>query len=91
MGKLHGPYGPSNWFEAKATCEGQDRKLLTIDSQEEEDKFRQIVEPSVVYVLNLPVKIVVMIIQSVTCSILHHNNTQENDIPRPKIFMCSCD
>ena len=50
-------------------------KLLTIDSQEEEDKFRQIVEPSVVYVLNLPVKIVAMIMQSVTYSILRHNDT----------------
>ena len=36
MGKIFGTFGPSNWHSAKSTCEGQGRKLLTIDSQAEE-------------------------------------------------------
>ena len=45
MGKLFGPFGPSNWQSAKSTCEGQGLKLLTIDSQEEEDSFTVVADP----------------------------------------------
>ena len=37
MGKITGPYGPSTWYEANDICEQQGLKLLTIDSQEEEN------------------------------------------------------
>ena len=37
MGKITGPYGPSTWYEANDTCEQQGLKLLTIDSQQEEN------------------------------------------------------
>ena len=50
MGKIFGPFGPSNWHAAKSTCEGQGRKLLTIDSQEEEDVFRALANPNNRYV-----------------------------------------
>ena len=46
MGNVFGPFGPSNWHAAKSSCEGQGRKLLTIDSQEEEDVFRALADPS---------------------------------------------
>ena len=50
MGKLFGPFGPSTWKSAKSTCEGQGRKLLTIDSQEEEDSFAAVADPGDRYV-----------------------------------------
>ena len=37
VGKLTGPFGWSNWETAKRTCEELGQKLLTIDSQEEEN------------------------------------------------------
>ena len=45
MGKIFGPFGPSNWHSARSTCEGQGRKLLTIDSPEEEDVFAALADP----------------------------------------------
>ena len=37
MGDITGPLGPSTWYDARDTCEQQGLKLLTIDSQEEEN------------------------------------------------------
>ena len=40
MGKITGPYGPANFQTAKAACEDLGQKMLTIDSQEEEDYIK---------------------------------------------------
>ena len=34
---ITGSYGPSTWYQANDTCEQQGLKLLTIDSQQEEN------------------------------------------------------
>ena len=41
MGKITGPYGPLDWHGAKAYCEELGQKILSIDSQEEEDYVTQ--------------------------------------------------
>ena len=40
MGKITGPYGSANFQTAKTVCEDLGQKLLTIDSQEEEDYIK---------------------------------------------------
>ena len=37
MGAKTGPHGPLDWNAAKTYCEDLGQKLMTIDSQEEED------------------------------------------------------
>ena len=46
MGKYTGPYGPSTWQTAKEHCESLGQKLMTIDSQEEEDHVQSTPNPS---------------------------------------------
>ena len=41
MGNTTGPYGPANFQTAKVACDDLGQKLLTIDSQEEEDYIAQ--------------------------------------------------
>ena len=41
MGKITGPYGPSDWNSAKAFCEELGQTLMTIDSEEEETNFNK--------------------------------------------------
>ena len=46
MGKITGPYPASNWARAKKNCEALGQKLMTIDSQEEDDYVNQILRPT---------------------------------------------
>ena len=41
MGKITGPYGPANFQTAKAACESLGQKLLTIDSEEEQNFLKE--------------------------------------------------
>ena len=43
---MTGPHGPSDWETAKAACESKGLRLLTIDSLEEDDYFRNVVQPT---------------------------------------------
>ena len=53
LGKITGPYGPSTWYQANDTCEQQGLKLLTIDSQEEENYVNGTLNPGFEYVNEL--------------------------------------
>ena len=46
MGKITGSYGPSTWSAAKSFCEARGRRIMTIDSQEEEDYVENSLNPS---------------------------------------------
>ena len=46
MGRVTGPYGPSNWTTAKADCESKGLRLMTIDSQEEENYVNNTLQPN---------------------------------------------
>ena len=46
MGRITGPYGPSDWRTAKAHCESLGQKILTIDSPEEEDDVTSVLNPT---------------------------------------------
>ena len=46
IGQYTGPYGPLDWYSAKAHCESLGQKLMTIDSQEEENHVRNVLNPS---------------------------------------------
>ena len=37
MGKVTGPYPSAHWSAAKANCEARGQRLMTIDSQDEDD------------------------------------------------------
>ena len=39
MGRITGSYSAANWATAKANCETLGQKLMTIDSQEEDESF----------------------------------------------------
>ena len=43
QGKITGPYHAAVFSEAKSNCEAQGQKLLTIDSQEEENSLSSLV------------------------------------------------
>ena len=90
IGKIFGPFGPSNWHTAKSTCEGQGRKLLTIDSQDEEDVFRALADITNRYVtmrnLSIPPS-------PITCTSLlikqlrSHVDRQEVVVERPEVSL----
>ena len=42
-GKITGPYPPAVFNTAKSNCEAMGQKLLTIDSQEEEDSLSSLI------------------------------------------------
>ena len=46
IGRYTGPYGPMNWKPAKEHCESLGQKLMTIDSQEEEDHVQNTLNPT---------------------------------------------
>ena len=46
MGRVTGPHGPSDWETAKAACESKGLKLMTIDSQEEENYVNDVLQPT---------------------------------------------
>ena len=45
QGNVHvtGPFGPTSWDAASATCEAQGQKLLSVDSEEEEDALKLLI------------------------------------------------
>ena len=49
-GNITGPFGPSLWYEANDICEQQGSKLLTTDSQEEENYVAGSINPTSQYV-----------------------------------------
>ena len=46
MGKITGPYGPSTWSAAKSFCEARGQRIMTIDSQEEENYVENTLNPT---------------------------------------------
>ena len=47
MGKITGPYPVANWATAKANCEALGQKLMTIDSQEEDQYVNEVLNPTI--------------------------------------------
>ena len=47
-GKITGPHPSANWTTAKARCEALGQKMMTIDSQEENDDFIATFNPTFV-------------------------------------------
>ena len=45
-GRYTGLYGPLDWYSAKAHCEALGQKLMTIDSQDEEDHVQSTLRPT---------------------------------------------
>ena len=48
-GKYTGPYGNKNWNAAKFFCEVRGQRIMTIDSQEEEDYVNENLNPTTAY------------------------------------------
>ena len=46
MGKITGPYPAANWATAKANCQTLGQKLMTIDSQEEDQYVNEVLNPT---------------------------------------------
>ena len=49
MGKITGPYNETVWALAKANCESRGQRLMTIDSQEEDDSVMNTLNPDFPY------------------------------------------
>ena len=51
MGRVTGPYPSTDWSAAKTNCEARGQRLMTIDSQEEENYVMNTLNPSSEYAL----------------------------------------
>ena len=49
MGKITGPYNAAVWALAKTNCEARGQRLMTIDSQEEDDYVTNTLDPDFTY------------------------------------------